>query len=175
MTRIFPLSYCRLKGIRRCFLSREVGRGSLLLSDAVAKELTRDLFHKKRPSSSFFLGQGKKRSRRKGVAPSLLAKQKTGAPLSLQKQGKSFTSSLNKTLKLFVVNQKRAPPTPQSAKRDFLSYSPGKGKKRAPDYLLFLFRRWSRAYAQGERMEFPRPSKTKVWSSSPPQPSKQRR
>ena len=101
----FPLSYFRLKGIRSCFLSREVGRGSLLLSDAVAKDLTRDLFHKKRPS--FFLGQGKKRSRRKGGAPSLLAKQKSGPPLSLQKEGKSFTSSLNNTLKLFVVNQKR--------------------------------------------------------------------
>ena len=104
-TRIFPLSYCRLKGIRSCFLSREVGRGSLLLSDAVAKDLTRDLFHKKRPSS--FLGQGKKSSRRKGGAHSLLAKQKSGPPLSLQKEGKSFTSSLNNTLKLFVVNQKR--------------------------------------------------------------------
>ena len=105
MARICPLSYCRLKGIRSCFLSREVGRGSLLLSGAVAKDLTRDLFHKKRPS--FFLGQGKKRSRRKGGAPSLLAKQKSGPPLSLQKEGKSFTSSLNNTLKLFVVNQKR--------------------------------------------------------------------
>ena len=76
MTRIFPLSCCRLKGIRSCFLSHEVGRGFLLLSDAVAKDLTRDLFHKKRPS--FFLGQG--------GAPSLLVKQKSGPPLSLQKK-----------------------------------------------------------------------------------------
>ena len=57
MTRMFPLSYCRLKGIRSSFLSHEVGTGSLLLSDAVAKDLTRDVFHKTSPS--FFLGQTK--------------------------------------------------------------------------------------------------------------------
>ena len=84
MTRIFPLSYCLLKGIRSCFLSREVGRGSLLLSDAAAKDLTRDLFHKKRPS--LFPGQGKTSSRRTGGAPSLLAKQKSGPPPNLQKE-----------------------------------------------------------------------------------------
>ena len=37
------------------------------------------------------------RSRRKDAAPSLLAKQKSSPPLSLQKEGKSFTSKLNKT------------------------------------------------------------------------------
>ena len=83
MTRIFPLSYCLLKGIRSCLLSREVGRGSLLLSDAVAKDLTRDLFHKKRPS--LFLGQGKTSSR-KGGAPSFLAKQKSGPPRTFKKK-----------------------------------------------------------------------------------------
>ena len=51
--------------------------------------------------------------------------------------------------------KKRAPPTPQSAKRDFLSYSPGKGKKRALGYLLIVFRRRNRAYAH----------KKKGWSS----------
>ena len=56
------------------------------------------------------------------------------------------------------------PHTPQSAK-NFLSHSLGKGKKRAPDYLLFVFRKWKRAYPPDERMEFPRPSKRKVWSS----------
>ena len=43
MTRIFSLSYCRLKGRSSSFLSREVGRGFLLLSDAGAKDLPRDL------------------------------------------------------------------------------------------------------------------------------------
>ena len=66
-----------------------------------------------------------------------------------------------------LTRKKRAPPTPQSAK-NFLPHSLGKGKNRAPDCLLFLFRRWKRAYAPEESMEFPRPAKIKVWSSPSP-------
>ena len=40
----FSLSQCRLKNSSSSFLSCEVGRGSPLLSDAVAKDLPRDLF-----------------------------------------------------------------------------------------------------------------------------------
>ena len=43
MTRIF-LFLIVDKNSSSSFLSREVGRGSLLLSDAVAKDLPRDLF-----------------------------------------------------------------------------------------------------------------------------------
>ena len=61
---------------------------------------------------------------------------------------------------------------PSVSKENFLSHSLGKGKNRAPDYLLFLFGRWKRAYAPEESMEFPRPAKRK--SGPPPSPAFQK-
>ena len=51
-----------------------------------------------------------------------------------------------------VSKKKRAAFTPQSARRDQASLKVG---DRDPDYPLYLFKRWKRAYAQEEMVELP--------------------
>ena len=61
-----------------------------------------------------------------------------------------------------VTRNKRAPFTPQSARRDLLSLQV---REKDRDYPLYLFKRWKRAFAREEGWSSSQASNKEVWSS----------
>ena len=94
----------------------------------------------------------------------ILDNKKLRASFNLMRQTRKLHLKKRQTGRSNFTRNKRAPFTPQSARRDLLSLQV---REKDRDYPLYLFKRWKRAFAREEGWSSSQASNKEVWSCPP--------